>query len=533
MTPGTTDKSRSKEAAEKRKNRAAEIANTFEWLITAFMLAFVFRAFVMEAFRIPTGSMADTLKGAHFQLACPQCGYQYAHNLGSEHVPNYAVKIEPGSPRCPSCGFGFFLPAGTKMPAANGDRILVLKCIYQFFEPKRWDVVVFKNPDKPWENFIKRLVARPEETVEIIDGDVYIDGEIARKPPKIQQELWMPVYDNDYQPVRPELGRFNGHQWRQPFRNMAGSKWNFNADDPTVFELESDVDDIHVMFYDTTLGNNFGAENCAYNPSREYEWPPYCSDLMVRFYANFSEQKGVVGIGLSKYGRRYKAQVDAAGVITIAKSDNGTEWIELTNGTVERPVLNKPVLVRFVNVDHQLLFQFGDKTVTHDLGLDPEAAGSVNGNIEPEVRIFGSGRQELSHIAIFRDTYYTLPQQQGGGFASAGRPFKLEPGEFFVLGDNSPASHDSRRWSNMGVGINGKPAYRPGIVPHDYLVGKAIFVYWPSGYEFPWPQSLKTFLLKKSFKNRLSAIMYWAVTLRWIPNIGQMRFIYGGSNKND
>ncbi len=74
MTPGTTDKSRSKEAAEKRKNRAAEIANTFEWLIKAFMLAFVFRAFVMEAFRIPTGSMADTLKGAHFQLACHQCG---------------------------------------------------------------------------------------------------------------------------------------------------------------------------------------------------------------------------------------------------------------------------------------------------------------------------------------------------------------------------------------------------------------------------------------------------------------------------
>jgi signal peptidase I len=531
MTPGTTDKNRCKEATQKRKDRAAEIANTFEWLITAFMLAFVFRAFVMEAFRIPTGSMADTLKGAHFQLGCPQCGYQYAYNFGGQQVPNHDVYIENGAPWCPSCGYS--LTRGTKRLAANGDRILVLKCIYQFFEPKRWDVVVFKNPGEPGENFIKRLVARPGETVEIIDGDVYIDGQIARKPPKIQQELWMPVYDNDYQPVRPELGRFNGHKWQQPFRNMAGSKWDFNALDPTVFKLESDVNDMHVMFYDTRLGNNFGAENCAYNPnSKERKPPPYCSDLMIRFYANLSESKGVVGIGLSKYGKRYKAQVDAAGAMMIAKSDNGTEWIELTNEKIERPALNKTVLVRFANVDHQLLFQFGDKTVTYDLGLDPDAAGSVNGNIEPEVRIFGSGRQELSHIAIFRDTYYNAPPQQGGGFASAGRPFKLEPGEFFVLGDNSPASHDSRLWSNKGIGVNGKPLYRPGIVPHDYLVGKAVFVYWPSGFEFPWPRSLKTFLLKKSFQNRLSAIMYWTITLRWIPNIGQMRFIYGGTSKN-
>ena len=541
MSPGKTDKTSCKEAAEKRKDRAAEIANTFEWLITAFMLAFVFRAFVMEAFRIPTGSMANTLKGAHFQLCCPQCGYQYAYNYGREQAPNYDVLIEPVSPRCPSCGY--FLPDRTRMPPANGDRILVLKCIYQFLEPKRWDVVVFKNPGEPWQNFIKRLVARPGETVEIIDGDVYIDGEIARKPPNVQQELWLPVYENDYQPVQPELRRFNGHQWRQPFQNMADSKWDLKGADPTVFRLEGVTDDIHVMFYDTRLGNDFGAENCAYNPSRTHNGPPYCSDLMVEFYANLSESEGAVGIGLSKYGRHYKAWVDAAGVMTIAKSDNGTEWVELAHRKIERPVNTtthvsvwyKPVLVRFANVDHQLIFQFGDETVNCDLGSDRDAAGPVNGNVEPEVRIFGSGKLVLSHIAIFRDIYYTTPLQQMGEacFASTGRPFKLGPDEFFVLGDNSPKSHDSRLWSNEGIGINGQQVYREGIVPRDYLVGKAVFVYWPNGFELPWPRSLKTFLLKNSWQNRLSAVIYWVVTLRWIPNIGQMRFIYGGSDKSD
>ena len=68
MSHDKGDKSSLDKRARKSKDRAAEIANTFEWLITAFILAFVFRAFVMEAFRIPTGSMADTLKGAHFRL---------------------------------------------------------------------------------------------------------------------------------------------------------------------------------------------------------------------------------------------------------------------------------------------------------------------------------------------------------------------------------------------------------------------------------------------------------------------------------
>ena len=59
------------------KNEESSIATTLEWLITAFMLAFLARAFILEAFRIPTGSMADTLKGDHFRLRCEQCGYEY------------------------------------------------------------------------------------------------------------------------------------------------------------------------------------------------------------------------------------------------------------------------------------------------------------------------------------------------------------------------------------------------------------------------------------------------------------------------
>ena len=94
----------------------------------------------------------------------------------------------------------------------NGDRILVLKYLYQFTEPKTWDVVVFKNPTEPPVNFIKRLVGRPGETVQIIDGDVYINGQIRRKPPHVQDVLWLVAYDNDYQ---PDPQRINT-RWQQP-----------------------------------------------------------------------------------------------------------------------------------------------------------------------------------------------------------------------------------------------------------------------------------------------------------------------------
>jgi len=94
------------DSAPKRKDRASEIANTFEWLITAFILAFVFRAFVMEAFRIPTGSMADTLRGAHFRLRCVQCGYKHEHGYVPD-VPDTVPAEEiplPTAVKCPNCG---------------------------------------------------------------------------------------------------------------------------------------------------------------------------------------------------------------------------------------------------------------------------------------------------------------------------------------------------------------------------------------------------------------------------------------------
>lgn len=491
------------------KERAAEVANTFEWLITAFILAFLFRAFVMEAFRIPTGSMASTLKGAHFRLRCRQCGYRYDYGLGNFRLPRDTLPRGPLPPmpsRCPSCGF--YNETGRSMPAANGDRILVLKCIYQFFEAKQWDVVVFKNPLNPSENYIKRLVGRPGETVEIMDGDIYIDGQISRKPPKVQDELWMPVFDNDYQPVQPKRGLFNGHEWEQPFRNVGGSHWQVDQSSPVKFELDSPAGQINTMIYDTSIGNDFRAVY-AYDDVRDYQYLPYCSDLMARFYVYLSEGQGRIGIEMSKYQTSYRAWVDSSGEMVIAKVSDDGQVVELARGRADFGSQERGSLVRFANVDHELVFEFGEEKLSFDLGRGPEDAGERTVDVEPQVKIFGSGMLTLSHVAIFRDIHYTAKKYANSyeaGRAIEGNPLKLEADEFFVLGDNSPNSEDGRWWSLRGKGNNGI-SYRKGIVPRDYLVGKALFVYWPSGFR-PYPR----------------------FPFGVIPNVGQMRFIYGGAS---
>src|SRR5206468_2024338 len=63
------------------RRRNESLKETIESIVVALILAFVFRAFVVEAFVIPTGSMAPTLYGAHGTVLCENCGTEFAYGL--------------------------------------------------------------------------------------------------------------------------------------------------------------------------------------------------------------------------------------------------------------------------------------------------------------------------------------------------------------------------------------------------------------------------------------------------------------------
>ena len=89
----------------------------------------------------------------------------------------------------------FKIPSGSmRMTLIEGDRILVNKFIYgarvpftamrlpALRKPKRGDVIVFISTQDPKKDFIKRLVALPGETVEIRGGNIYINGVVCKDP---------------------------------------------------------------------------------------------------------------------------------------------------------------------------------------------------------------------------------------------------------------------------------------------------------------------------------------------------------------
>ncbi len=64
---------------------------------------------------------------------------------------------------------------------SNGDNLIVDKITYRFSDPQRFDIIVFPFRYEDHVYYIKRIIGLPGETVQIVDGDIYINGEILRE----------------------------------------------------------------------------------------------------------------------------------------------------------------------------------------------------------------------------------------------------------------------------------------------------------------------------------------------------------------
>ncbi|MFB3890954.1 MAG: signal peptidase I [Phycisphaerae bacterium] len=542
------------------------VRDMVESIWIAIVLAFVLRAFFIEAFIIPTGSMAPRLMGEHWDLQCPSCGYEYAYGWPSNiPQPPRSQKRIPEGARCPNCGFTYTnRQTGSKEQFVNaGDRVLVMKYLYDFRDPQPWDVVVFRNPQNNRENYIKRLVGLPGESIEIVHGDIFYKSgppdssdpwRIRRKPKKAQDAMWQVVFDNDYRPADDPSGK----GWGKPT-----GEWDLAKFDGRRFE-----------FAGTREGTiEFMADESAFLPRYGYNLPrserdfiddvrDICTDLKLAVTFVPKAEDARVSLELSSFEDRFRAEVGADGTIAVKHSPrlDGDEWETWPAKGIERMAVGRGHEIALTNVDFRLTLWVDDKPVfestddqyphatnAHDYLTARMADASRTAVPRPEVRIGASGgASELLHVRLMRDVYYTsgrtdsisdtalcefakdLGARPGEpGWGSMGNPIYLErhPEDkdldpFFVLGDNSPQSLDGRCWTKAAPTLRlwkhpdwnhaeMKPSqnredalYELGTVPRYNLTGRALFVYWPSGFRIPGLEGLPI-----------------------IPNVGRMRLI--------
>ncbi len=190
---------------------------TLESLAVAFILALLFKSFVADAFIIPTGSMAPTLMGAHKDIQCQECGYQYQSGASEEFDNSTGLRqdVQVIETICPLCRKRQNVEPekDNNHVTFSGDRILVSKLAYALSSPKRWQVIVFKFIETARQNYIKRCVGLPGETIKIQHGDIYIknpkdpeglstietDGfRIARKPHSVVLATLQDVADTKH-----------------------------------------------------------------------------------------------------------------------------------------------------------------------------------------------------------------------------------------------------------------------------------------------------------------------------------------------
>ena len=162
------------------KDSLREIVETIVFVIS---LVLMLKLFVVEAFVIPTGSMAETLFGYQKNITCVECGHEFPVNSSEEAEPADGRMHLIDGATCPNCR-----KRQDWKPKENGyesgDRVLVHKALYSLgIGPKRGDVVVFKYPVDPQvnhtaQNYIKRLWGLGDETLVIYQGNLYSSKDV-------------------------------------------------------------------------------------------------------------------------------------------------------------------------------------------------------------------------------------------------------------------------------------------------------------------------------------------------------------------
>ncbi|WP_337174135.1 signal peptidase I [Paludisphaera sp.] len=464
---------------------------TVELLIALCVGVLLFRTFSAEAYVVPTGSMAPTLLGHHLEVTCPNCAFPFDIGMDDE--------APPARPVCPNCGKSG-LESEPAVPC-NGDRVLVQKFLYDFRAPERWEVAVFHYPGDPSQAYVKRVVGLPGESIRLARGDVWADGEVARKGPDDVRAMRILVHDSRYSPADSDL--YPRWDFRRGDPEGDGpTGWSRGPDGFLRRPVDGQGEGDDAAAEDWLVYRNWDPGLERYAPIRDYygyNGGDGRSDNAVRDVG--LEALVRLGPGVESLSLALRSGGDR---FVVRVPTRPGEPVEVERNGVPRKVFlrGNPLALGASGEDHQVeAYVFDARLMVlvdgsplfepHDYDDPAEAPWNDESPIALGVR---GGSAEVPELRIYRDVYYTSSLGAAHRRPNAVlEPTRLGPGEYFVLGDNSPVSNDSRFWTQGPV------------VRRELFLGKPFLVHLPG---------------------RAVSLEVFGRSLYWIPDPRRIRYIH-------
>jgi len=543
---------------------------TVESIAVAVILAFLFRGFVAEAFVIPTGSMAPTLQGNHKDVVCDQCGHAYQAGASVENDDHSRPDIVVAT-TCPVCRFKMELDwnRNPNQRTFTGDRILVSKFSYELGDPERWDVIVFKFPNNAKQNYIKRLIGLPGETVRVNHGDILTRTqddqpfEIARKPPA--KVLAMLQVVDDTRHVPESMAKIDWHSKWQPWSpGEALREWRSCREDREGMTIAAGNDEQWFRYrhlipdfndWDAILdgstktmrppGNNVGeliTDFCAYNAFTTedhlrmgviHSGTHWVGDLAIECNVEITSAEGVLILDLVEAGQHFRAELDvAAGTVLVERRMPDGSVEELGNSESRATGIRGKGRhhCRLANVDDQICLWVDERLVfSAPYAASGDAQPAWNGDADPlDLAPAGIGGRNLQcHVTramVLRDVYYVATRNGLGPDDYVSQINTGHGTEYPNLGTVGEVFRDPETWKTTSIFKARQKV--------DFRLEKDQF--FPMGDNSP--QSLDGRLwgepayVERDLLTGKALMVYWPhywnAPVPFMPNVGRMRLIH-------
>lgn len=392
------------------------------WIGWALLFAglFLLKTYVLTLVNVTGGGMAPSLLGEHLRIECPSC--QHVLQVGvldEEFAERDRLTIRY---RCPLCAHEGSHEAREGQLRA-GSSLLVLRLART---PARWEC---------WEHeregavFVKRVVGLAGERLEVRNGDLFVDGAIARKPDELLAASWLPVYDarKPGPPAWRELGAAGGWTLDEPrrLRARAGAPW---------LELARPITSAH-----------------GYDRLRAADAPVAVADLRVTARVS-AAAVGSVSLAVVEDERALSASFPVGeGALTLS-----ADGVELARAPVAPLRLGASHTLQLAVADDRARVWLDGALALEFVDADAPRAWCRRGT----ARLHASaGEVVFADVLVERDGLHYLPRPQAPHDPAAA-PREVPAGHVFLLGDNSATSSDSRsRGPLPSSGLRGRVIY--------------------------------------------------------------------------